>query len=78
MPLDFGDKGTSIIRFSRIVKGSICERRCRVNWDNGQEYDGALIIAGKLAIYNYPAILFERSRFAQDTLFLLDTMRQAN
>ena len=55
--VDFGDEGTSIIRFSRIVKGSICEGICRVNWGDGQEYDGALIIAGKPAIYNYPAIL---------------------
>ena len=55
--MDFGDEGTSIIHFSRIVKGSICEGRYRVNWDDGQEYDGALIIAGKPAIHNYPAIL---------------------
>ena len=70
--MDFGDEGTTIIRFYRIVKGSICEGRCRVKWDDGQEYDGALIIAGKPAVYNnYPAILLMNS---QDALFLLDTM----
>ena len=63
--VDFGDEGTAVVRFSRIVEGSISDRRCRVNWDNGEEYDGDLIITGKtgfinpkeLQQYNSPAIL---------------------
>ena len=33
--------------FCRIVEGSVSDGRCRVNWDDGEEYDGDLIITGK-------------------------------
>lgn len=46
--MDFGEEGTTVVRFSRIVEGSISEGRCRVNWDDGEEYDGDLIITGKM------------------------------
>ena len=45
--MDFGAEGTAIICFSGIVEGSIGDRRCRVNWDDGEEYDGDQIIRGK-------------------------------
>jgi len=41
--VDFGDEGTAVICFFRIVEGSISDRRCLVNWDDGEEYDGDLI-----------------------------------
>ena len=42
--VDFGDNGTAIIPFSRIVKG-----RCQVNWSDGKEYayDASLTFTGK-------------------------------
>ena len=33
--------------FGKIVEGSVSDGRCRVNWDNGKEYAGDLIITGK-------------------------------
>ena len=45
--MDFGDDGTTVVRLSRIVEGSISDGKCRVNWDDGEEYDCDLIITGK-------------------------------
>lgn len=45
--LDFGDEGTAVIRFSRIIEGSLSDGKCRVNWDDGEEYDASVIITGK-------------------------------
>ena len=49
MLVDFGSEGTgtAVVRFCRIVKGSVSDGRCRVNWDDGEEYDDNLIIMGK-------------------------------
>ena len=47
-PVDFGDEGTAVICFSRIVEASIGDGRCRVNWDDGEEYNGDLIITGRV------------------------------
>ena len=48
--VDFGDEGTAIIPFSRIVDGSSIDGRCRVKWPDGKEYDAALAFAGKSII----------------------------
>ena len=45
--VDFGDEGTAIVRVARIVEDSISDGRYRVKWDDGEEYDGDLIITGK-------------------------------
>lgn len=45
--VDFGDDGTAVIPFSRIVEGSISDGRCRVSWSDGKEYDAALTFTGK-------------------------------
>ena len=45
--LDFGDEGTAVIRFSRIIEGSLSDGKCRVVWDDGEEYDGGVIVTGK-------------------------------
>ena len=37
-----------MVRFSKIVEDSINDGRCRVKWDDGEEYDGGLIITGKM------------------------------
>ena len=42
--VDFGAEGTSIIPFSRIVDGSSSNGRCRVTWDDGDDYDAALAL----------------------------------
>ena len=47
MLVDFGDERTAVVRLCRIVKGSVSDGRCRVNWDDREEYDGDLIITGK-------------------------------
>ena len=47
MLVDFGDEGTAVVCFCRIVEGSVSDGRCRVNWDDGEEYDGDLIITDK-------------------------------
>ena len=45
--LDFADEGTVIVRFSKIVEGSLSNGRCRVKWHDGKEYDGDLAFTGK-------------------------------
>ena len=45
--VDFGDEGTAIIQFSRIVDGSTIHGRCRVKWSDSKEYDATLVLAGK-------------------------------
>ena len=45
--VDFGDDGTAVIPFSRIVEGSINDGMCQVNWCDGKHYDAALTFTGK-------------------------------
>jgi len=49
--VDFGNEGTTIIPFSRIVGGSTDNGRCCVKWPDGKEYDAALVFAGKTIYY---------------------------
>ena len=51
--VDFGDDGTAVIPFSRLVEGSISNGTCKVDWSNGKEYGAALIITGKAPEQNY-------------------------
>ena len=44
--VNFGDEGTTIVPFSRIMEGSTSKGMCRVKWNDGGEYDGELIVAG--------------------------------
>ena len=50
--VDFGNEGTTIIPFLRIVGGSTDNGRYCVKWPDGKEYDAALVFAGK-TFYNY-------------------------
>ena len=50
--VDFGDDGTGIIPFSRIVEGNMNDGRCLVSWPDGKQYDAALIFTGKDLITN--------------------------
>jgi len=50
--VDFGDEGTIIIPFSRIIGSSTDNERCCVKWPDGKEYDATLVFAGK-TFYNY-------------------------
>ena len=45
--MDFGDEGTTIVPFSRIVGGSTEKGRCSVKWPDGKEYNAVLLYAGK-------------------------------
>ena len=45
--VDFGDEGTTIVPFSRIVGGSTEKGRCSVKWPDGKEYNAVLLYAGK-------------------------------
>ena len=45
--MDFGEEGTTIIPFSRIVKGSISGGRYLVSWPDGKEYDATLACTGQ-------------------------------
>ena len=45
--VDFGEEGTTIIPFSRIVKGSASGGRCLVSWPDGKEYDATLACTGQ-------------------------------
>ena len=44
--VDFGDEGTTIIPFARIVDGSMNNGRCCVKWPDGKEYDATLVFTG--------------------------------
>ena len=44
--LDFANEGTAIVPYSKIVEGSLSDRRCRVKWHDKKEYDGELICSG--------------------------------
>ena len=55
--VDFGDEGTAILQFSRIVDGSTIDKRCRVKWSDGKEYDAALVFTGKSFITELKASL---------------------
>ena len=48
----FGNEGTTVIPFSRIVGSSTDNGRCCVKWPDGKEYDAALVFVGK-TFYNY-------------------------
>ena len=45
--VDFGDEGTTIIPFARIVGGGMNNGRCCVKWPDGKEYDATLVFTGK-------------------------------
>ena len=45
--LDFADKGRAIVHLSNIVEGSLSDRRCRVKWYDGKQYDGDMAFTGK-------------------------------
>ena len=45
--VDFGDEGTTIVPFSRIVGGSTEKGRCSVKWPDGEEYNAVMLYAGK-------------------------------
>ena len=46
--VDFGDDGTAVIPFSRIVEGSISNGTCMVTWSNGREYCATLTLTGEV------------------------------
>ena len=52
--VDFGDEGTTIIPFSKIVGSSTENERCCVKWPNGKEYDAAMVFTGKTFYVTVP------------------------
>ena len=45
--VDFGDEGTTIVLFSRIVGGSTEMGRCSVKWPDGKEYNAHPLITNE-------------------------------
>ena len=45
--VDFGDEGTTIVPFSRIVGGSTEKGRCSVKWPDGKEYNAHPLITNE-------------------------------
>ena len=46
--VDFGNEGTTIIPFSRIVGDGRDNGSCCVKWPDGIEHDAALVFTGKM------------------------------
>lgn len=44
--IDFGEDGTAIVPFTRIVEDSLCDSRCRVVWSDKKEYKADFIFTG--------------------------------
>ena len=45
--MDFGDDGTTIVPFSRIVGGSTEKGRCSVKWADGKQYNAHPLITNE-------------------------------
>lgn len=43
--VDFGDDGTEIVPFARVIEDTVCSR-CRVLWSDRKEYEADVIFAG--------------------------------
>ena len=43
--VDFGEDGTAIVPFSRIIEQTVCGK-CLVVWSDRKEYEADLIFAG--------------------------------